>query len=375
MPARYIIATTIILFSSSLVACTSGGSNDDPGSADSSLVLNRQSFNAVADGSGTASFSFNLPAISSSFQLAANSGTLSALAGEGGNLLQQSGMISTLQRGLTSNVPYYTANSITGQVFVASYSATPGSTVGLQVFSKADVARTSGTLKLNIVLLGPVGGSEDVLSALDTALEAARITFSRAGVTLDTRISNFEGPGMAPLPGDPLYQDIVNVQRPASITVVLASEKKGTSSNEFKYGTIGTTPFPVVATANSVVIIAIQEITGSDGIFDDSEHNDEKRLLGEEIGRFTAQALGLPNIVTMKGNNAVGSDDIPDSPSCITENGCREDPSSRTNLMYPEPLEKRSQDQVIGGGTNEYYPRDQLTAQQSQVLNNCVFVD
>lgn len=374
MRLRLINTLAAILLILTAVGCSESGSSDeDPGSGNSSLVLNRQAFSATADASGKANFTFVLPAGSSSMQLAASEGSLESLATGGANLAAQSAFVSSQQTGATINSPYSSAAGLPGQTFNTSFNAAVGSSVGLQVFSKGDASRSSGTLKLNIVLLGPTGGSEDIMSAVDTALEVARITFSRAGVTLDTQISEFDGPGLAPAPGDALYQSIVSAQRPASITVVIASERRGNKSDEFEYGILGATPFPAIANASSVVVLSLQDITGSDGIFDNSEHNDEERLLGEELARFTARALGLPNIVTIRGTNVTASDDLSDTAGCITEDACREDSSARTNLMFPEPLEKRSEDRESSG--NEYYPRDQLTAQQAQVLNNSVLID
>ena len=372
---KSLLVLSAILF---LTACTSG-SNSDPGSGDSSLRLERQVFEALADSSGRASFTFSLPTLSASFQLAASSGSLIALSGPQGDLLNRSALLSSFQLGTVSNLNYYSPTGVSTGSYNASYSASAGTPVTLQVSSKRDDSLASGTLKLNLVLLGPVGGSQDILDALDKALEAERITFGRVGIALDTVITNFDGPSIAPPPGDPLYQSIVEAQRPASITVVIASDKQGSSTDQYKYGTIGSTPFPVVPNANSVIIISIDDVTGGDGIFNGSvggnnPNDDQYRILGEEIGRFTSQALGLPNIVEIKGSNTSSSDNLSDTPSCLSKQSCQKDSESRSNLMYPQPLPKTSDDQDTGKG-NLYYPRDQLTSQQGQVLNNSVFVD
>lgn len=370
----------LILFSVFfLQACTGGGSSKDPGTGNSSLKLSSQQVRASADSSGSAQLEFTLPAGSTAFQIASSAGSLSALSGPEGDLFNRADLVSSLQKSSVSNVSYYSSIGLNGGTYRAVYSAVAGQSVVLEIFSKTDVSLNSGTLKLNIVLLGPVGGSQDVLDALDKALEAERITFGRKNISLDTQISNFDGPGVAPLPGDPLYQSIVAAQRPASVTVVIAADRKGTKSNQFKYGTIGATPFPIIANANSVAVISVKDITGGDGVFNSSgggqsNNEDQNRLLGEEIGRFAAMALGLPPLVTTQGSNSGVADNIPDSPSCITKQACQNDPGSRTNLMYPEPLQKLSEDKDSGTG-NKFYPRDQLSNQQGQVLNNSVFVD
>lgn len=373
------IPCLLISLSMLLSACRSGGGSEDPGSSDSALSLSQQSYQASADSSGIVTFSFNLPVGTAALQLASSAGSLRSLSGPAGDIFNQNSRLSTLQRANVSNLNYYAASVVGGGTYRAQYSVAAGQSVNLLVSSKGDRNLNSGTLKLNIVLLGPVAGSQDILDALDKSLEAARITFNRVGITLDTVISNFDGPARAPVPGDPLYQSIVSAQRPASVTVVLASERQGNKSGQFKYGTIGSAPFPVNPNANSVSVISISDITGGDGVFDsalnsNSRNNDQKRILGEEISRFVAQALGLPNCVTLQSNKVQSSDDIPDSPSCISLRSCEDDSSSRTNLMMSEPLRKSKDNQGVGTG-NEFFPRDQLTSQQGQVLNNSVFVD
>ena len=370
---------SLIFLSMLLSACRNGGDSEDPGSADSALTLRQQSLQASADGSGIATFTFNLPPGTVALQLASSRGTLRSLSGPAGDIFNQNAQLSSFQRAAVSNLNYYSSAAAGGGTYRAQYSVEGGQSVNLLVSSKGDANLDSGTLKLNIVLLGPVAGSQDILDALDKSLEAARITFNRVGITLDTVISNFDGPARAPAPGDALYQSIVSAQRPASITVVLASEREGKKSGEFKYGSIGSTPFPVNANSNSVSVISIRDITGGDGVFDSSltnisRNNDQKRILGEEISRFTAQALGLPNCVTLDGNNVIKSDDIPDSPSCISVRSCEADSSARTNLMMSQPLRKTDDNEGVGTG-NEFFPRDQLTSQQAKVLNNSVFVD
>ena len=372
----YIIILLPVLF---VNACSNSSSSDDPGNGDSSLRLAQQVFQTVADSSGHANFNFSVPAGFNAFQLAASAGSLTALSGPQGNLLSQTSLVSTAQRGNVTNVNYYSSSQANNGSYSASYSAPAGQSVTLVVSAKSDSNLSGGTLKLNIVMLGPVANSQDILDALDKSLEAARITFGRKNISLDTVITNFEGPATAPEPGDSLYGSIVAAQRADSITVVLASKKTGSGSNGRRYGTIGAIPFPVNANANSVVIISIQDITGGDGTFNNSasgnrNNDDQKRIMGEEISRFTSLALGLPNIVEIQGGKAASSDDIPDSPSCITRQACQEDSDSRTNLMYPEPLQKTKDNEDVGTG-NKYFPRDQLTTQQGQVLNNSVFVD
>jgi hypothetical protein len=369
---KAIIFSCLVLLIS---ACTDSGDSSDGGGSsggDSSLQLRLQEFSAVAGSNGQASFNVNLPVGTTSFQLAANNGSLSALSSGGLNFFNRNDLLSSRQQSLTSNAPYYFSTPNTFSNLTLSYQAEPGSTVNLKVHSKVDASNTSGTLKVNIVLLGPVADSEDVSNALDTALSVVRSSFSRAGIRIDSLITSFNGPGVAPAPGDPLYQSIVSSQRQQAINVIIAADKRGSSSNENRYSIIGTTPFPVQPNAQSVAVVSLDDITG-DGVFDDSNHNDEDRLLGEEIGRIIANALGLPNIVQFRGSDVVSSDDIPDSPSCISEQACEEDSTSRTNLMMPEPMRQEEEDRDSRG--TSYYPRDQLSSGQKLVLNNSIFVD
>jgi hypothetical protein len=366
-----ILCLSLLLLSS----CTSSGGSSDESSGDSSssLELKVQDFTSSPASNGQASFSFDLPLGATSFQLSAGAGNLSSLSSAGINFFDRNDLLSSTQRGRTVNSPYYSNSANNFRSINAAYSTDSSGSVALKVHSKNDPSPDSGTLKINFILLGPAADSEDVGDALDAATSVLRETYSRAGISIDSRVTSFSGPGVAPLPGDPLYQSIVSSQRQQAINVVIAADRRGNSSNENRYGIAGSTPFPVQPDAQSVVIISLDDVTG-DGVFDDSIHNDEERLLGEEIGRFVANAIGLPNAVVLRGNDVVASDDIPDSPSCISKDGCEDDSSSRTNLMFPEPLEKDTEDREIGEDRS-FYPRDQLTSAQKAVLNNSVFVD
>lgn len=289
-------------------------------------------------------------------------------------MFERSDLLSSFQKGSVSNVAYYAGSASGLEQVYASYSAAAGSTVALKVYSKSDSDLTSGVLKLNIILLGPAGNAEETSDALDSALGALRVTFGRANISLDTQITNYEGTGIAPLPGDPLYQSIVGSQRSEAINVIIAADRKGSTANELEYGVTGVTPFPAQADAQSVVVLSLDDITGN-GVFDNSEHNDEDRLMAEEMGRFIANALGLPNLLSLRGDRVTQSDNIPDSPSCISKESCENDGNSRTNLMFPEPVRDDNRDRDDRDSGNTYFPRDQLTAMQKQVLNNSVFVD
>ena len=238
------------------------------------------------------------------------------------------------------------------------------------------------TLKVNLVLVGAVGGDSEVRKSLESALEIWQQIYQRAGIAIDPAWYDFDGPTELPDPrtGDSMYESISANTRSGSVNVVFGAKVDGLGSKETKFGLSGGLPGPVSPSPQSVVALSILAMTGSDGQFnlpDDQEgstdiHNDEVRLAAEEMARLTSNYLGLENIVTFKGSQVVGQDTLSDTATCLTSTSCAYEGDARGNIMFPYPLPK------IGDyphNEKEYYPRDQITPMQEQVLKGSVLVN
>lgn len=377
-----------------LSACTSGSSIDD---GSSSLDVSDSSFSGTTNGSGAVSFEFSIPPGAVSFQLSlqsgGNVGSIALTAPSGESILSSSSEVgrwssSDVSSPYVVNYPYLSAPVPAGTYRVSYNLVTgrnqdplAGADTRLSVAWKQDSDLNNGTLRVNLVLVGPVSDSEDTSDGLENALDVMKQIYSRAGVSIDPAWYNFSGPGTLPDPrsNSDFYGDIVTGTRSDAVNIVFGADVDGLGSGEQEFGRTGSIPSPVQPSNKGVVAISILEITGRDGRFDYEDepgaterHNDERRLAGEEMARLTARFLGLENLVELSGNSVVRSDSLSDSPSCLTLTGCRSTKEARNNFMFPFPLKEFDNNK---SDESEYYARDNVTDQQRQVINRNVLVD
>ena len=394
---RAVLALTLAILTS---GCSSSGSDVDDGS--SSLNLNQATYAGTTNGSGVAGFQFAISAGITSIQLA-------AFAGEGRLKLQQFtgpdgvSLISSTSESartgdkkdsppLVTNFPYSRGGVVAGN-YSAQYSLTdskgaalPGQDLRLVVTSKKDSNPQSGVLKVNFVLVGPISGSEGIDDSLHSAFDIWKIVYERAGITLDPAWYSFAGPETLPDPrtGNSLYESISTSTRPDAVNLVFGSklENETNLKDGYHFGRAGAVPGPVSPSGRSVVAFSILEMTGNDGEFDGNPddpfstevHNDETRLAAEEMARLTSQYLGLQDVVTFDGNTVASQDNLSDTATCLNFRSCQNEDDPKHYMMFPFPLAKLGNYDHDGYST-EYYSRDNITAQQSAILNSNVLVE
>lgn len=390
----YVKALAVAACLSCLISCTNG--NESVGSGESDLESGQTHFSAITDEHGIATFSLPLSSLAASFQATVFSNSTSirlvALKDPQGQDVTLASTEVTRQSDPfaasphSTNYPYVSGVILDG-VYTARYQLTgdvDDAELNLILTTKSDSDLRNGTLRVNLSLIGPVGASTDTTASLKDALEVWRQIYSSAGVLLDDKWYQFDGPQTLPDPrsGDPFYSEIVQKTRANAVNLVFGSQLTGLKAPDSKYGLVGSIPGPFSLSAKGVVAISVLALTGPDGRFNywdtgsTQVHNDETRLAAEEMSRLTARYLGLEHIVVFQGNKVVADDSLPDTSSCLTITACRSYREVRSNGMFPFPLDKnrspydRDEDQG-----REFWPRDTFTESQRLALNRSVFVD
>lgn len=406
IPLVSILALTLLVSS-----CTSGGGSTDSGT--SNPQIKAQKFTVTTDASGKGAFAFNLPAGYTSFQVEAKisdssrQGRMFEILDPTGKVLLDEATPSnrTTANLFTSKPVFADVPLLYGSVPTGDYSVTlevkpkgkRDTIEGLQfevaVYMKRDSDLNSGSLRVNMVLVGPASDSSDMRDGFEAALEIWKEIYARAGISLDPKWYDWSGPGTIPNPvdGDVFYQAISEAVRPNSLNVVIGNDVRGTDQSQSgsKYGIAGSLPGPVGPSIHSAIAMSALELSGRDGKFNygndsgptirepgaSQVHNDETRLAAEELARLAAHYLGLGDSVEFRSSSsATGADALTDTPSCTTNTNCRLDGDSRSNLMFPYPLQEY-REQGDAGRRTEYYARDQITPQQRSVLNRHPLVD
>lgn len=387
------VATSVVL---SLSGCTSDSDDGDTsggGGTNPPIVLSERNLRSQANSDGVVTFTFELPAGTSAFQLLTFPGNnqiqLLTLSGPQGNI--ELSALSALDRPATRfqsqlnvlNMPFTPTNLAAGAysarylvVELAGETPAAGAEVTAKLLSKSDSNLDSGSVGVNMILTGPLSGSSDLREDLEDALSRAASILSSAGLSLNVEWFDVMGPDILPDPrsGDIFYANLANEVRPNAVNIVFGSQVTGLSDPDFRYTVTTFDGSPAVPTAFSVGAISILTVAGSDGKFNfdgddaDQVHEDEIRLASEEIAQLIAHYLGLAHIVQNAGGITTAADALTDTPSCVTIAECRDEETVRENLMFPYPLE-------VLNSNEDTYGRTQLTSQQKQILQRSVLVN
>ena len=384
-------ALALIVCLSSLIGCSSGGS--DVGDGSSGLAIDQSTLSSATSANGLAAFEFVPPAGSTAFQLVGLSGQgalipQSLINSRGQEIIGLSSQ-GTTQAKLSTvspsslNFPFLNGVVESG-TYRAGYKLNSGvadADISMLLLSKRDSDSRNGTLKVNFISVGAAADSSDIREDLEGVVGIVKELFARAGISIDPQWSSFDGATELPDPrtGARLYEVISSAVRPYAVNVIFAGKVKGLKGDD-RYAVAGAAPGPAVPSVHSAVLVDLLEVTGGDGQFqtdsdsnDDrpSGHNDEIRLCAEEIARSVARYLGLENNVEFRGGDVIRTDSLSDTESCIKEIQCREQGSARTNLMMPRPLRESSRE----NNGNDFYAREDISEQQRIVLNNSILVD
>lgn len=354
-------------------------------------MVDQRDYQASTSADGMVSFSFEIPAGSHSLQAVAQSptGTLIPLSLRiGSSELLPISSFSTAQSQqnlsykVTVNAPFIDG-PLPGAQGSITFRYSPGGAgigVALSILSKQDADPAQGTLRLNLINVGPSANSQELRSDLEGVINVVKQIYARIGILIDPAWYDFAGPEELPDPrgGSDLYRTISSSVRPLAVNVVFAARVDGLRSDD-RYAVAGAVPGPSIPSDRSVVIIDLIEVTGGDGAFqnddddrDDrpSSHNDEIRLAAEEISRVVGNYLGLEPIVVFSGSRVVASDSLPDTESCLTEEACEGLERARSNVMMPRPIRERD-----NRGRRRFHARDSFSELQRRILNTHVLVD
>lgn len=391
------------LFAVSLVAllgCTgssdedsNSSSNGDVTNATSSLSLTTRSFSALTSEAGLANFNFSVPSGSTAMrfevftaegnlQLVSLNGpkgavSLSAYKDQFVDPRQAKAALSVLALPITNE-------ALESGNYSATYLLSTPDNEGAASFAqitarlatKQDNNLNSGVAKLNVILVGAIGGSDEFETDLADAINVARTTLLRGAIRLDVRIYRFAGPTTCPNPanGDVLYESLANQVRPESVNIALCYDVEGFDPPDQEYTVRPQGLAPASISKKSVAVLGVRQVVGSDGRFNfdgdgsDQTVADETRLAGEEIAQLVGHALGLMHNVDLDGDQVLNSDNLTDTMSCVALPDCREESSIRENFMFPYPLQ-------IPDQGDEDYERARVSAGQAEIMQRSVLVD
>ncbi len=378
-----------------LWGCTSGGSSssDSDGSGSSNLQVTTRSLSARSDGDGRLRFDFSVASSAAAFQLLTfpegnqirllnlrnDQGlvSLSALDSVHSSAVELQSQVNVLQ------VPFTPDNLIAGN-YTAEYELIdPGTQmpltdteVGATLLTKQDADLSRGTVRVNLILVDPLGGSQELRESLEAALDEVRSIFSTVNLSLDVEWSAAAGSSVLPDPrgNDAFYLELTKAARPQSVNLVFGSQVSGLGSPNDQYAVSLRDGGVAVPNAQAVGVLGIFAVAGSDGRFNyDGEDGqqiveDEIQLAAEEMAQLIAHFLGVSHLVENDGGNTTGSDSLSDTESCLTLTDCKTEKSIRENLMFPFPI-------FIDGTDMDSYKRTKLTAQQGSLLQRSVLVD
>lgn len=394
--SRLVWLLYVACLSVTLVGCTSGGSDSADGGSDvpPAVSLNVSNLSASTNENGQLTYTFSVAADVPSFQLlvfpGANQIKLVSLR-NGQNEISLTPLEHSWQTPKdfsaqlnVLNFPFPGA-SLSPGTYSATYQLVDGTatdtplgftSVDAKIVTKRDSNLSTGRVGVNVVLVGPLGGSQDLRDSLTEVMTNVQSTFSAASLTLDIAWFDVDGPDNLPDPrsNDPFYDQLSKSVRPNAINIVFGTDVFGLSDPDFRYSISsgdGGAAIPSVRSASAVSIFAV---AGGDGKFNfdgdggQQVHDDEVRLASEEVAQLIGHYLGLSHTVENDGNRTLSSDALTDTPSCVTLVECREEKEVRENLMFPFPVD-------ILESNLDTYRRNDLTEQQKAVIQRSVLVD
>lgn len=389
-----ILCSIVLTFVS---ACTSGSDGDggeiDSGGSPAPVVLEERSLTTTTDENGLATFSFTVDSNIKAYQLAVHpqefQTRLVSLNDNQG--VVPLGPLEAAYRGpltLASsinvlNFPFSPFNVVRTS-YTAKYllfdpnsqSPVPFAEISADLLINKDSDLNHGTVAVNIVLVGPVAGSDDTRDSLESVVSKAASLLGAGNLTLDVEWIPYPGPETLPDPNsnDPFYEALSKATRPHAINIVFGSDVIGLTAQDAFYSISTGDPGPAVPSTRSAAAVSLFAVAGPDGKFNyDGEggiqvNSDEIRLAAEEVAQLIGHYLGVTHIIESDGNVTTGSDALPDTNSCITIVDCRVQNDVRDNLMFPWPLETFD-------GNLSTYARVALSSQQTNIIQRSVLVN
>ena len=234
--------------------------------------------------------------------------------------------------------------------------APAGTSVDLAIQSKVDSDLGSGVLLVDVVLDDSLAALPGYSSAVLAAIDRWSGIWAPAGLEVAATVKSADLPyevnelrgfnRFAGLSG-PLYQSLSASGDDNRVTMVVAGSIKNAAGT---LGVSGGVPGSLVASSESVMVVAAHEFAGVDGVFDSQEAD----LMGETMAHEAGHYLGLFHPVEA---NWVSFDAYADTATCSSRVECIK--LLGTNLMFPL--------QLCGDGV--CVASDQLTEQQTYTLH------
>jgi len=384
---RSLLVVAICLLS----ACGSSG-GDGSDSLEAQIGLDSQSQTGTSSAGGQVVFNFNIPPGSSAFQITALAESqeieLLSVTGPTGDILTTADIETTDATALQADINTFNYPTLSNGVAVGSYQATyqlttrngrnlsPDVKVTFTTIVKSGETIDSGELLLNVVFVGPVAESTEILNNIESAVGVMQEIYATVGISFDVQYYSFEGPEELPDPrnGDMLYLSISQAVRPGAVSLLMGSNVSNLSRNSgTQFGIPGGTPGPAFPSLRSVSVLSISAVTGGDGLFDSDDRgafqlgDSEVRVAGEELGRLVAHYLGLQDPVTFSGSTVVSTDRIVDTESCINRIQCINESQPRGNFCFPQTVS-------VDGGNDKYYARRYVSPQQGELMKRGVLM-
>lgn len=251
-----------------------------------------------------------------------------------------------------------------------------GTEIRSELLEKSETDLSFGRVRVNLFLVGPVAGSEDLREDLSDAAAIAADQFANRGLQVDFFLLDAGGPETLPDPrsADPFYTQLSLSAPKYSISIAIGSDVDGLDGEEQRLSISAGDGVPGIPSSRSVSALSLRRIIGSDGRFNfdgdgrDQVFEDEVDVASEEIAQLVGHALSLQHPIEFDGDRVIRSDNLADTGSCITFVDCREDSELRENLMFPELI-------AVPNSGGETYRRRKITEQQASIMHRSVLVD
>ena len=251
---------------------------------------------------------------------------------------------------------------------------------------KSDSNKSSGVITLNVIFMGSVANSAEIIKDIKKALDSYSIpTINKAGIAVNVNYFSFPNSASIlpdPTSGDSLYESI-SANVPSGINLFMGADVKNFSKYNGHSGVSASVPGPVLPTSKSAIAFSLNKAVGSDGEFNGRGHNDvddsekdedegdERRLFSDTISHEVFHYLGLRNSVEFQGNTVSWGDGL-NSEKCVERNRCEEIKKARENVMYPYPIRHTANSDDY----NYYwYVRNIVSSDQRMVANKWVGVN